>query len=216
MMDRRFFLLGSLAVAGCATGSWSTKLPTGPAMADGKPMATPFYWRSFEERYPDQVSVAETSLLPLDAATHEQLYRTNAFWNTRMDFRRDESEQFDCFIRADMGRIPVRGDCEDFALSKRRELREVFPQYAGCFRLAICEPFGRARRRLTNGRYYPGITDPLHAVLTVDTTGGTVVLDMREANGNWSGPYNFAEQPEYYWLQREAASRWVNIGKRDA
>jgi predicted transglutaminase-like cysteine proteinase len=193
MIGRRFFLAGSLALSSCAAGSWSTRLPSGPAMKDGETVATPFYWRSFVERYPDQASVAERALLPLDAVTHEEMYRTNAFWNTKIRFLRDHEERFDCFSRDDIGRIPVRGDCEDFALSKRRELRGKFPDYAGCFRLAICEPYGRARRRLVGQSYYLGsVADPLHAVLTVDTTGGTVVLDMRGANDGGSGPYNFA------------------------
>lgn len=210
-MDRRSFLLGLFSLGGCAVGNWSVHLPTGPMMKDGEAIDIPVYWQSFVSRYPDQASLGEAGLLPLDAVTHEELYRTNAFWNTRMDFRHEDIERFDCFSRDDMGRVPVRGDCEDFALSKRRELRAKFPQYAGCFRIAICEPVGGARRRLVGSGYRRNV-DPLHAVLTVDTTGGTLILDMRRPGADRSLPYNVATEPEYHWHQRELnGERWVAI-----
>ncbi|WP_262696244.1 transglutaminase-like cysteine peptidase [Kordiimonas aquimaris] len=55
------------------------------------------------------------------------------------------------------------GDCEDFALTLRRSLREVLPEYAGAFRLATA---------YTETMQY-------HAVLTIETSQGTVVCDIR-------------------------------------
>jgi len=182
-------------------------------MQDGEAMPVPTEWRDFLARYPDQASAPAGPLLPLNAVTHEDLYRTNAFWNTKMRYVRDHYERFDCFERDDIGRLTVRGDCEDFALSKRRELRIKFPEYAACFRLAICQPVGHARRLLSRGGYYPGNVDPLHAVLAVDTTGGTVILDMRgTGRRGGSAPYSMADQTDYRWLNREAAAdHWVRI-----
>jgi predicted transglutaminase-like cysteine proteinase len=212
MLGRRAFLLGSIALP-TSSGSWSVRLPSGPAMQDGEVMAAPPEWRDFLAKYPDQASAPSGPLLPLNAVTHEDMYRTNAFWNTKMRYVRDRYEKFNCFERDNIGRLNVRGDCDDFALSKRRELRTKFPEYVGCFRLAICQPVGHARRLLSGGGYYPGNIDPLHAVLSVDTTGGTVILDMRgTGRRGGSTPYNVADQPEYRWITREAtADHWMTI-----
>lgn len=58
---------------------------------------------------------------------------------------------------------PGPGDCEDFALTLRRSLREVLPEYAGAFRLATA---------YTETMQY-------HAVLTIETDQGTIVCDIR-------------------------------------
>lgn len=59
-----------------------------------------------------------------------------------------------------------RGDCDDYALTKRYLLRGEFPDHRQCFRLATCW--------VETGEY--------HAVLLVDTNRGTYVLDNRERN----------------------------------
>ncbi|WP_417451516.1 transglutaminase-like cysteine peptidase [Kordiimonas sp.] len=55
------------------------------------------------------------------------------------------------------------GDCEDFALTVRHQLRAAFPGYSAAFRIATAYT--------EDGQY--------HAVLSVETTHGTIVCDIR-------------------------------------
>ncbi len=85
------------------------------------------------------------------------------------------------------------GDCEDYALKKRRLLLDAgFP--FDCLRIATCWD--------ENGDY--------HAVLTVDTTQGTYVLDNRFSNvSSWVN----LTQKGYIWDKRQGAGtrNWVQI-----
>lgn len=86
---------------------------------------------------------------------------------------------------------PGPGDCEDFALTLRQYLREVLPGYAGAFRLATA---------FTETNQY-------HAILTIETTAGTVVCDIRFPQCDaW-------EQFPYEWHLREVvgSAMWQNI-----
>jgi predicted transglutaminase-like cysteine proteinase len=75
------------------------------------------------------------------------------------------------------------GDCEDFALTFRHRLRALFPAYASAFRLATAFT--------EDGQY--------HAVLSVETSTGTVVCDIRfPACAPW-------ETFPYRWRMREIA-----------
>lgn len=83
------------------------------------------------------------------------------------------------------------GDCEDFALTLRRKLRQVLPDYAGAFRLATV---------YTETMQY-------HAILTIETTQGTVVCDIRFPQcAAW-------ETFPYKWHLREVAGQteWEDI-----
>ena len=84
------------------------------------------------------------------------------------------------------------GDCKDYALAKREALRAAgFPDQA--LRIAIV----RTPR------------DELHAVLTVDTDKGVLVMDSLTAEIlPWS-------DTRYRWLERQSAEsplRWVTLG----
>jgi predicted transglutaminase-like cysteine proteinase len=57
-----------------------------------------------------------------------------------------------------------RGDCEDYALTKRHHLRAEFPAWHHCFRIATC--WTRA-----------GDDSTYHATLLVDTESGMFILD---------------------------------------
>ncbi len=216
MIGRRSLLLGCIALSGCAVGSWSTRLPSGPMMQDGDATPAPGQWRDFLRRYPDQASAAGGQLLPLTAVTHEEMYRTNAFWNTKLRYVDETGDSWDMFGRDDIGTArKIKGDCEDYALSKRAELRKKFPEHKASFRVAEVMPTGHSLARLVgNGagylRRYPRA---VHSVLTVDTTGGTVILDLWGTGPlGASLPYAMADQPEYQWLDREAAAdHWVKI-----
>ncbi len=85
------------------------------------------------------------------------------------------------------------GDCEDFALRKRRELLDLgWPVSA--LRLAECETE----------------TGERHAVLTIDAECGTYVLDNRFPDVE---PWRSTPMRGYRWIRRQAAGGrgWVAI-----
>ncbi|MFC4347316.1 transglutaminase-like cysteine peptidase [Kordiimonas lipolytica] len=84
------------------------------------------------------------------------------------------------------------GDCEDFALTMRRILRGRYPAYSGSFLIATA---------YTEESQY-------HAVLTVETSDGTLVCDIRFPE---CAPW---EQFPYQWRMREVAGadHWQELG----
>lgn len=87
------------------------------------------------------------------------------------------------------------GDCEDFALTLRQALRQSFPEYGAAFLLATA---------FTE-------QDDYHAVLTVETSKGTMVCDIRFAAClHWSSL-------RYSWHLREVAGQrhWEDIGSHE-
>lgn len=87
---------------------------------------------------------------------------------------------------------PGPGDCEDFALTMRSLLRTSFPAYSGAFLIATAHT--------ETGQY--------HAVLSIETTHGTIVCDIRFPNCmHW-------EQFPYIWRYREVAGadHWQEVG----
>ena len=81
------------------------------------------------------------------------------------------------------------GDCEDYALEKRAQLRPLFDREKDDFRLA----------------YVKTETGGGHCVLTIDTDKGTMVCDNR-VNGIkvWDDfPY------EYEWISREVPGEFM-------
>lgn len=80
------------------------------------------------------------------------------------------------------------GDCEDYALEKRvRLLKKGWPLEA--LRLTVCLDE----------------TGVGHAVLAVDTSKGTMVLDNRHDR-----PMPWDSLP-YYWIMQQEGQGWVNV-----
>lgn len=127
-------------------------------------------------------------LRPMNDANWGELVAVNDQVNGDTRYRTD----LDAYGREEFWAVANgQGDCEDFALAKRRELlgRGWAPESV---RLATCEtPDGEG-----------------HAVLTVDTEDGTYVLDNR-----YPTPQPWNEVP-YTWRSRQAAegSGWVEVG----
>ncbi len=84
------------------------------------------------------------------------------------------------------------GDCEDFALTMRRILRGRYPEYSGSFLIATA---------YTEDKQY-------HAVLTIETSGGTIVCDIRFPE---CAPWDAFP---YEWRMREVAGAdfWQELG----
>jgi predicted transglutaminase-like cysteine proteinase len=116
--------------------------------------------------------------------------------NTQINRSIRRSDDYAAYGRADYWAAGVdhvkRGDCEDYALAKRRALIE-----AG----APGEALSIAIVRTFHGE--------MHAVLLVATNEGEVVLDNLSP---WIVPWN--EAP-YQWLDRQAPgapTKWVHVG----
>jgi len=140
------------------------------------------------------VPPAEDELAPpmISQLSERELERIN----TQINRSIRRSDDYATYGRADYwasGADKVkRGDCEDYALAKRRALIE-----AG----APGEALSIAIVRTFHGE--------MHAVLLVATNEGEVVLDNLSP---WIVPWN---QAPYQWLDRQAPgapTKWVHIG----
>lgn len=120
-------------------------------------------------------------------ATSDQVAAVQRTVNAGVTYRTD-AEQYglpDLWRDAKLGGA---GDCDDFALAKRRALLDAGAELAA-LRLAICRtPAGE-----------------LHVVLIVTTERGDLVLDnLREA------PVMRQELP-YTWIAIEEAGQWFTV-----
>jgi predicted transglutaminase-like cysteine proteinase len=81
-------------------------------------------------------------------------YQTDGVTHPHLDI----PEQWDLLLEGG------HGDCEDYALTKRHHLRNEFPSYHHCFRIATCWTVAR-----DDSSY--------HATLIIDTDAGMFILD---------------------------------------
>lgn len=168
-------LLSALALVSCAGlilpsahtasagGFSSTGLPSCPPFV--LPIAAiikaPAQYRDFCARYPAECDLSGPPLVVLDGRIWQIVVEVNRAVNAEITFVPDPEE----FGFEDYWTLPTEGwgDCEDFALEKRRRLAEAgLPSAA--MRLAIVQ-----HRLLLFS----------HAVLTVETDRGGIVLDDR-------------------------------------
>lgn len=169
------FLLGTLAA--CKTIMPETSMPEGVAV----PPPTAF--KDMCERTPSEC------VLPLTQNTSAVLRTMHQKAKGMVIPTEEEGDLWQT--------VSVRsaGDCEDFALTLRKYLRETMPEYAGAFLMAT------AYTEL--GQY--------HAVLTIETSSGTLVCDIRFPQcSSW-------ETFPYEWHLREVAGQrhWEDIGNHE-
>lgn len=128
-------------------------------------------------------------VIPLDKKTKDQLVSLN---NRTKDMIIPTAESGD-FWKSISARS--EGDCEDFALTLRKLLRERLPEYSAAFLLATA---------YTEDAQY-------HAVLTIETTAGTLVCDIRFPQ---CAPW---ESFPYDWHLREVPNKmhWEDIGDKE-
>ena len=159
-LERLLFLLVALLLGGCATPSPSL-LPASVPLPDTHERAiTPLAYIDFCMRRPDQCAAdpGPRTVLALDAAMWQRLKTVNHTVNTAIAPEEDQTH----YGRNEFWTIPTdgHGDCEDYALTKRKELLDAgLP--ASALRLAVVY----------------SIKTALHAVLTVSTDKGDLVLD---------------------------------------
>lgn len=147
------------ALAGSAPGLARTARVAPPSqyIVATKHVLAPFAFVKFcRNNQQDCQPSAGKTLMALDTARHKELLRVNAMVNRTIKARNDNTSN-------DVWSADVAaGDCEDFALTKRRMLiRAGWP--APSLRLAV------ARTGTGEG----------HAVLVVKTSRGDLVLDNR-------------------------------------
>lgn len=173
-------------------GLFSNGVPASSEMPTGShEIATPFGFISFCMRNPDQCAdpSGQPQIVHLDEGTWKTLLSVNEHVNNTMKFEDDMAH----FGKKEYWTISKDGfgDCEDNALTKRKELiDDGFP--AAALRIAVVHTWEKLP----------------HAVLTVATDRGDYVLDSR----NWRVlPWN---KTDYVWISRKDAGTpmgWISL-----
>ncbi len=184
-------VLAAVMLGGCAI-PLQEQMPVASAMPQATtPVPAPAGFISFCLRFGGQCQAAPggASTVPLNARTWRTLAQINSGVNDAIWPQTDEAH----YGRAEYWTIPTDGygDCEDYAVTKRKELMDRgFPEAA--LRLAVV--IDRNAQR--------------HAVLTVTTDKGDLVLD-NERNDivSWNAT-------GFTWIERQGASNprtWVSL-----
>ncbi|TNE61906.1 MAG: hypothetical protein EP335_14575 [Alphaproteobacteria bacterium] len=161
-----------LAAPGAAQGP--AAMPKGPAVA------APRQYQEYCARTPEECVIPHSAELSAAIAESQHLAQMMIT---------PTSEEVDVWQSLS---APGAGDCEDFALTMRKQLRTQFPAFSAAFLIATAYTE----------------TDQYHAVLTIETDNGTLVCDIRYSQcASWK---NFP----YHWRLREIAGsdKWQELG----
>lgn len=151
-------------------------------------------YREFCESNVDSCSLTGSAIMEWTSALFEQLQETNSAVNSSVRFVPDPEnsgleENWDYPQQG-------RGDCEDFVLEKRRLLVDS----------------GLPSASLTCGIVFHQVQLYPHAVLLVETTAGTFVLDnLYDDVMCWDAvPYFYTrrEQPDGQWTRFQQPFAW--------
>ncbi|MBM3561635.1 MAG: transglutaminase [Alphaproteobacteria bacterium] len=177
----------ALGIAGAALVAVDAKSFAGPETATsasiGSETSVPYGWVDFCQRYRGECQDDETEAqeVELTGAVYRKIARINAWVNKNIDPVSDS----DHWGSVDQWDYPGdgKGDCEDFALLKRRMLIE--------------EGFPRQALLLTVVKEKNGDG---HSVLTVKTSRGEFVLDnLSDEMRPWTRvPYRFVKRQSQY------------------
>ena len=159
----------------------------------GKPTSVPFGWVDFCKRYAGECNTQD--LAPMDvnltAKSLKELERINKWVNVNIEPVSD----MDHWHVIDQWDYPTdgKGDCEDYALLKRKMLiEEGFPRQA-LLMTVVKDEHGEG-----------------HAVLTVKSNRGELVLDNQESR---ILPW---DQTSYRFVKRQSQENpnvWVQVGE---
>jgi predicted transglutaminase-like cysteine proteinase len=191
-------IAAALGSAGCAQlpdASLSTIVVAdfgAPKLNDGPSALPPPGFVSFCMHNLDACTnrVTVASPVKLDQQTKALLVQVNDRINNAITYESD-MDQYGVANRWSLDAVGGRGDCKDYALAKRQELLAAGMSESD-LRIAIV--------RIPSGE--------LHAVLTVDTDAGNLVLDSLTSQIRpWS-------QTGYDWIQRQSSDdplQWVKV-----
>lgn len=189
-----------LAAAGVAAACLSMAQPAHAFLARptlfaaiGAATKAPSGWQQFcaenaEECRPGADQARDVVLTP---ELLQQLYETNKYVNDRVAWTSDDA----LYGKAERWTLPLdRGDCEDIVLLKRKMLAKLgWPQ--GSLLITTVEE--------------PGLAKGRHAVLTVRSDRGEMILD------NQTPEILFWYETKYRYLSRQSATDpnvWVAFG----
>ena len=182
----------------CAVAAWT--LSAGSAWAHPSAMMTgsltsqPIGHYEFCKRNASECSIRTRDVTPLKMST-ELLGRLKKLTVTMNQAIKPKSD-LELYGKEEYWTYPVdAGDCEDYALAKRRVLMEDGISASNLLLTVLRRPNGDG-----------------HAVLTVRTDGGDIVLDnLTDTVLNW-------DETGYTYLKRQAidhTGRWVSIRDGD-
>jgi predicted transglutaminase-like cysteine proteinase len=178
-----YFAIGATSLAGPEAATFA---------AIGTETSVPFGWVDFCQRYPGECEDDDriTQNIDLTPAAYRKIQRINAWVNKSIEAVSD----MDNWGAVDRWDYPTagKGDCEDYALLKRRMLME--------------EGFPRQALLVTVVKEKNGDG---HAILTIKTNRGEYVLDnLSDAPKAWtSAPYRFVKRQS-----QQNQNVWVAIG----
>jgi len=187
-------ITGSIDMRGTSTASAMAggPLPNAKTMPDSQIAApAPAGFVSFCTRFPDQCMASKDapSVVKLSPAQWLELQEVNQAVNLAIKPMDDERH----YGRAEYWNIPTDGygDCEDYALTKRRDLIAAgFP--AKALRIAVVLTW----------------RNESHAILTVVTDHGDYVLD------NLTSSIRSWDDADYQWIERQDPNKawgWVSL-----
>lgn len=166
-------------------------IPASTAMPAGSDAAPPSGFVAFCNRDPEQCQPTQggADVVALDAGVWRLLWQVNTAWNTAVKPMDDDAH----YGVVDYWTIPKDGygDCEDYALGKRKSLIDFGLPEQALHMAVVRTPDGTA-----------------HAVLDVATTRGDYVLDnLNSAVLPWN-------ETGYAWVarQRPSETHWAFIG----
>lgn len=182
--------LGLTMASAQAAQSGQSYQSENPFMTTGSLTSQPIGHYDFCKRLPNECNQTFTQTAPikLDQSVWAKIVLVNADVNTRIQPVTD----MELYGQEEYWAYPVNaGDCEDYALLKRRELAEAGLPLSSLLITVLRKPDGEG-----------------HAVLTVRTDRGDFILDnLTDAVKNW-------QETDYTYLKRQAANhtgRWVSI-----
>lgn len=190
-------LVSSAVISVCllsssASAALASNAPAASFTPVGEPTSTPYGWADFCRRYQGECDGAP--LEPVDIVsvpkTMKEIERVNKWVNAHVTPVTDMEH----WGVVDQWDYPTdgRGDCEDFALMKRKILlEEGFPRQA--LLMTVVKDSGNEG----------------HAILTVKTSGGDFVLD------NLASDMKPWDKTPYRFVKRQSQSDqnvWVQLG----
>jgi predicted transglutaminase-like cysteine proteinase len=183
-----FLMLAVLFAATSAEGASETEINPPPGaqrfLTEGEFTLAPMAWIRFCVKNPSQCRVDGASNVELNAAQMVELEQVNRSVNRRVREKPDQSARDTWDVDV------VAGDCDDYAVQKRKELIAL-----GWPPRALSLAMGYAK----------GVP---HLVLTVRTERGDLVLD------NLRGEIVHASMTGYRWLKRQSPENpyyWVSV-----
>ncbi|PPD43168.1 MAG: transglutaminase [Methylocystis sp.] len=185
-------LIGALGLSSSPVSAARSPAPHASAAPLGPETSVPFGWVEFCKRYAAECDEPATAVgeIALDAAALGKIKGVNALVNHSVEPVSD-SEHVGVIDSWDYP-SDGKGDCEDYALMKRR--------------LLIDAGFARGALLLTVVKDQHGDG---HSVLMVRTSRGDFVLDnLNDEVKPWTGvPYRFVKRQS-----QESPNVWVSIG----